>query len=133
MAGSDHGKAAAPAPAVAVAPAPTVTPAAGRPVRLHFETGSAALSSENQKIVAAVAQRMKETPDLKVDVSGFADKTGNAEQNLELARQRATTVRDALKAAGIAEDRMNLKKPEQVILGVGQDAEGRRVEISVAK
>jgi K(+)-stimulated pyrophosphate-energized sodium pump len=133
--GGDHGgKAAAPAATVAVAPAaPTAAPAAGGPVRLHFETGSAALSSENQKIVAAVAQKMKETPDLKVDVSGFADQTGNVEQNLELAKQRATAVRDALRAAGIAEDHMNLKKPEQVVVGAGQDAEARRVEISVAK
>ena len=132
MAGEgDHGKAAAPAAPAAVAP--VTTPAAGRPVRLHFETGSTALSSENQKIVTAVAQKMKDTPDLKVDISGFADKTGNMEQNLELAQRRATTVRDALKAAGVAEDRMNLKKPEQVVLGAGQDAEGRRVEIAVAK
>jgi len=133
MAGGDHKTAAAPAPTVATAPVPTAAPAAGRPVRLHFETGSAALSSENQKIVAAVAQKMKDTPDLKVDVSGFADQTGNMEQNLELAKQRATAVRDALRAAGIAEDRMSLKKPEQVVLGAGQDAEGRRVEISIAK
>jgi len=133
MGGSDHGTAAAPAPTVATAPAPAAAPAAGRPVRLHFETGSVALSSENQKIIAAVAQRMKETPGLKVDVSGFADKTGNPEQNLELAKQRAMAVRDALKSADIAEDRLNLAKPEQVILGAGQDAEGRRVEIAVAK
>jgi K(+)-stimulated pyrophosphate-energized sodium pump len=134
MGGSgDHGKAAAATAPAAVAPAPTTTPAAGRPVRLHFETGSAALGGEDQKIVAAVAQRMKEMPDLKVDISGFADKTGNVEQNLELALRRATAVRDALKAAGVAEGRLNLKKPEQVILGAGQDAEGRRVEISVAK
>jgi outer membrane protein OmpA-like peptidoglycan-associated protein len=76
---------------------------------------------------------MKETPDLKVDVSGFADKTGNLEQNLDLAKRRAMAVRDALKTPGVAEDRINLKQPEQVVLGAGQDAEGRRVEISVAK
>ncbi len=132
MGGTEAPKAVA-TPAAPAGVAPVTTPAAGRPVRLHFETGSTALSSENQKIVAAVAQRMKDTPDLKVDISGFADKTGNVEQNLELALRRATAVRDALKAAGVAEDRMSLKKPEEVILGAGQDAEGRRVEIAVAK
>jgi K(+)-stimulated pyrophosphate-energized sodium pump len=128
MGGSEAPKVAAPA-----AVAPVTTPAVGRPVRLHFETGSTALSSENQQIVTAVAQKMKDLPDLKVDISGFADKTGNVEQNLDLALRRATAVRDALKAAGVADDRMSLKKPEQVILGAGQDAEGRRVEIAVAK
>ena len=129
MGGPEGPKATAAPPAVA----PVTTPAVGRPVRIHFETGSTALGSENQKIVAAVAQKMKDIPDLKVDISGFADKTGNVEQNLELAQRRATAVRDALKAAGVAEDRMNIRKPEQVILGAGQDAEGRRVEIAVAK
>jgi len=131
--GGGERKAEAPAPTEATTPAPAAVPITVRPVRIHFETGSMALSSEDQKIIAAVAQKMKDTPDLKVDVSGFADKTGNMEQNLELAKQRASVVRDALKAAGIAEDRISLKKPEEVVLGAGQDAEGRRVEISVAK
>jgi K(+)-stimulated pyrophosphate-energized sodium pump len=132
MGGTEAPKLAA-TPAAPAAVAPVTTPAVGRPVRLHFETGSTALSTENQQIVAAVAQKMKDLPDLKVEISGFADKTGNVEQNLELAQRRATAVRDALKAAGVAEDRMSLKKPEQVILGADQDAEGRRVEIAVAK
>jgi K(+)-stimulated pyrophosphate-energized sodium pump len=132
MGGTEAPKVAA-TPAAPVAVAPVTTPAVGRPVRIHFETGSTALGSENQKSVAAVAQKMKDIPDLKVDISGFADKTGNVEQNLELAQRRAAAVRDALKAAGVAEDRMNIRKPEQVILGAGQDAEGRRVEIAVAK
>jgi hypothetical protein len=41
--------------------------------------------------------------------------------------------RDTLQAGGVAEDRMSLKRPEQVILGAAQDAERRRVEIGVAK
>jgi K(+)-stimulated pyrophosphate-energized sodium pump len=149
--GGDHGKAAAtpaptakvaaapavaPAPAPATAPAPAAAPATAAgplPARVHFETGKTVLSGEDQKVVAGVAQAMQKSSDLKVDISGFADKTGNAEQNLELAKQRAMAVRDALKVAGITEDRINLKKPEQVIVGAGQDAEGRRVEISVAK
>jgi K(+)-stimulated pyrophosphate-energized sodium pump len=149
--GGDHGKAAAtpaptakvaaapavaPAPAPATAPAPAAAPATAAgplPARVHFETGKTVLSGEDQKVVAGVAQAMQKSSGLKVDISGFADKTGNAEQNLELAKQRAMAVRDALKVAGITEDRINLKKPEQVIVGAGQDAEGRRVEISVAK
>jgi outer membrane protein OmpA-like peptidoglycan-associated protein len=103
------------------------------PARVHFESGKVALSSEDQKVIATVAQAMKQSTGLKVDISGFADKTGNAEQNLELAKQRAMAVRDALKGAGVSDDRINLKKPEQVILGAGQDAEGRRVEIAVAR
>jgi outer membrane protein OmpA-like peptidoglycan-associated protein len=103
------------------------------PARVHFESGKTALSGEDQKILAAVAQAMQQNTGLKVNVSGFADKTGNAAQNLELAKQRAFAVRDALKSAGVAEDRIILAKPTEVIVGAGQDAEGRRVEISAAK
>ena len=39
-------------------------------------------------------------------------------------------VRDALKAAGIAEDRLELKKPEQT-QGPGSNASARRVEVRV--
>ena len=46
-----------------------------------------------------------------------------------LAKQRALAVRDALKAAGVAESRIELKKPEQ-LAGTGSNAEARRVEIS---
>jgi cytochrome c oxidase subunit 2 len=40
-------------------------------------------------------------------------------------------VRDALKAAGIAEDRLVLLKPEFVIAGTAE-AEARRVEVNKA-
>ena len=39
-------------------------------------------------------------------------------------------VRDAVKAAGIAEDRLELKKPEQS-QGGGTNAQARRVEVKV--
>jgi len=39
-------------------------------------------------------------------------------------------VRDALKAAGIAEDKIELKKPEQAMAG-GDAAAARRVEVAL--
>ena len=63
-------------------------------------------------------------------ISGYHDASGNLEQNQELAKQRAFKVRDALKAAGIPEDKIQLNKPEQT-QGSGNDAEARRVEVKV--
>jgi K(+)-stimulated pyrophosphate-energized sodium pump len=140
MGGSEAPKAAASAPPAAAASAPAAaaasaaaTPASALPARLHFESGKATLSAEDGKVLAAVAAALKGNAAMKVDISGYADPTGNVEQNLELAKQRAMAVRDALKAAGVAEDRLNLKKPETVVVGAGKDAEARRVEITVAK
>jgi K(+)-stimulated pyrophosphate-energized sodium pump len=133
MGGSESPKPAS-APPAAVASAPAAPAAASAlPARVHFETGRITLAAEDGRVLAAVAAALKSNAGIKVDVSGYADPTGNAEQNLELAKQRAMAVRDALKAAGIAEDRIVLKKPETVVVGAGKDAEARRVEITVAK
>ena len=64
----------------------------------------------------------------KLVISGFHDATGDAAKNAELARQRALAVRDALKAAGVAERQIELKKPEP-LAGSGSNAQARRVEI----
>jgi cytochrome c oxidase subunit 2 len=120
------------APATAAAPAAPAA-AAVFPAHLLFETGKTTLSADDARVIAAVASAMKGDAAMKLDISGYADPTGNAEQNLELAKQRAMVAREALKAAGIAEDRLNLKKPETVIVGAGKNAEARRVELTVAK
>jgi K(+)-stimulated pyrophosphate-energized sodium pump len=145
---ADRPAAATPAPpAVASAPlaavAPAAVPAASAPaavpavvpagilVKIFFELGRKDIGADGQQAIQAAAKALKDNPGAKVDLSGYADKTGNADQNLELAKERAFAVRDALKAAGIAEDRLILKKPEFVIGGAEADA--RRVEIVTAK
>jgi K(+)-stimulated pyrophosphate-energized sodium pump len=134
MGGSESPTAAASAPAPVAASVPAAPAAApALPARAHFETGRITLSGEDGRVLAAVAAALKSNGGIKVDVSGYADPTGNAAQNLELAKQRAMAVRDALKTAGIADDRIILKKPETVVVGAGKDAEARRVEITVAK
>jgi photosynthetic reaction center cytochrome c subunit len=132
--GASHG--AAPAAAAAPEPAPAPEPAAATDVsgllgKIFFETGKVDISADGQQIIEAAAKRMKENPDWVADLSGFADKTGNPDQNLELGKKRAMAVRDALKTAGVSEDHINMKKPEFVIGGAS--AESRRVDISVAQ
>jgi len=117
-------------------PAPASAGAApgGVLARILFETGKKDLSPESMKAIDAAAAALKGNAGLKVDLSGFADKTGNPSANLELAKQRAFAVRDALKAAGVADDRIVLKKPEFVVAGAaGGDAEARRVDLVAAK
>ena len=58
------------------------------------------------------------------------DATGDPAANAELAKQRAIAVGDALKAAGVPDDKIELKKPE-AITGTGDHAEARRVEVAL--
>ena len=50
--------------------------------------------------------------------------------NEELGKARALAVSAALEAAGIPEDKVELKKPE-AITGTGDHAEARRVEVTL--
>jgi photosynthetic reaction center cytochrome c subunit len=121
--------AAAPAAPVAAEPAAASANLGGLLGKVFFETGKVDISADGQQVIAAAAKQLTVNPAWIANLSGFADKTGNPEQNLELGKQRALAVRDALKSAGVAEDHINLKKPEFVIGGAS--AESRRVDISV--
>jgi cytochrome c oxidase subunit II len=115
------------APAVA---APAAATADGLPLPVYFAIGKSALDAEAQKALGKAIEWLKGKPDAKVALSGYVDSTGSAVQNAELAKQRAFAVRDALTKAGVAADRINLRKPEQVDAGSGAAAErARRVDI----
>jgi photosynthetic reaction center cytochrome c subunit len=125
---------AAPAPVPAAGPPPVQDAAAASGdvlAKVLFDTGKKSLGPEALAAIARAVDALKKNAALSVDLSGFADRTGNADQNLELAKERAFAVRDALKAAGVADNRIVLKKPEFAIGGAEADA--RRVDIIAAK
>jgi K(+)-stimulated pyrophosphate-energized sodium pump len=123
-------KAEAKAPAPAVAPAaPAASAAAATVAKVYFASGATALPADSAKTLDAVIAAAKANGAAKIALSGFHDSTGDPAKNAELAKERAKSVRDALKAAGVADDRIEMKKPE-VVAG-GDNAEARRVEVSV--
>ncbi|WP_179401172.1 cytochrome c oxidase subunit II [Burkholderia guangdongensis] len=135
---TDTAGGAAPAEAAAAAPAAASAADASQQAAastalstIYFDTGKSTLPADAQKSIAAAADYAKAHPDAKLAVSGFTDKTGSADANAELSKHRAQAVRDALKAAGVAEDRIVLKKPE-TITGGADAKEARRVEIGPA-
>ncbi|MFC6312327.1 OmpA family protein, partial [Paraburkholderia dipogonis] len=104
---------------------------AALPASIYFDTGKSTLPADAKAAVDAAAAYAKAHPDAKFALSGFTDATGSADLNAKLAKSRAEAVRDALKAAGIAEDHIILKKPE-TITGGSDAKEARRVQISAA-
>lgn len=126
--------ASAPAP-TASAPASTTTPAptavaVSLPAKVYFDVGSAVVGADAGKTISAIADVIKKD-DLKVAITGYTDKTGNAATNEALAKSRATAVHDALKVAGVTEASMEMRPPLFVEAGAGgSDAEARRVEIN---
>ncbi len=131
-----------PAPYVAAAaPTGAVAAAAGSPAEkgavgravfstINFATGSANLDARATQAIQAVAASLKNGASA-VTITGYTDRTGNHDANVELARQRAIAVRDALVKAGVAIDRLQLKEPLD-ITGSGNDTDARRVDILAA-
>lgn len=119
------------APAADASGAAAQTQARTLPAAIYFETGKSELPADAKDAIAAAAEYVKAHPDAKLALSGFTDKTGSADANAALAKRRAQIVRDALKTAGVAEDRIILKKPE-TITGGADAKEARRVEIGPA-
>ena len=99
----------------------------GGVVKFYFASGKADLANG---AAPALAQVISGTAGgKKAVISGYHDATGDPAKNAELAKQRAFAARDALKAAGVAEDKIELKKPEQI--NAGSAADSRRVEVKL--
>ena len=113
------------------APTPALAAVVVLPVKIYFEVGKQELPLGAPAQLAAVVESARANPDKMIDISGYTDATGDPSKNEELAKERAKAVRAALTGAGVAEARINMKKPE-VITGSGTEAEARRVEIDLA-
>lgn len=122
------------APAAAEAAKPAAAPAAsgGLPASVFFASGVSTLDADAQKTMASVLEFLKANASSKVALSGYVDSSGNAAKNAELAKERAKAVRAALTAAGIAPERIEMRKPEQITAGTAAKDAARRVEIAVA-
>ena len=99
---------------------------------LYFDVASPVLKEEQSRGLAQLIASMTASPDTKATISGFHSAAGTVAQNQELVKQRAFTVRDSLLAAGIAESRVALEKPQVVEANAaGEDATARRVEVTL--
>jgi len=134
--GIAHAPAAKPAAAAPAAAEPAAVVAEealvvveGGVVKFYFATAKAELAAGANEALADVVKGV--AGGKKAVVSGFHDATGDAALNAELAKQRAVAVRDALKALGVAEDMIDLKKPEETQAS-GTNAQARRVEVTLA-
>ncbi len=94
-----------------------------------FATGKNDVAEGAQTIVADVINAGKDGK--KLVVSGFTDSTGNAAANEELSKQRAQAVQAFFEAQGVNAANIELRKPENTTGAVGNDVEGRRVEVKV--
>lgn len=136
--------ASAPASAPAAASVPAAAASAATPAadsasvayenavaKFYFATGKSNVADGAEKIVGDVIAAGKAGK--KLIVSGYTDTTGNAAANAELSKNRAKAVKAFFEAQGVGADNIELRKPENTNGAVGNNAEGRRVEVKVAE
>jgi membrane fusion protein (multidrug efflux system) len=121
-------KASAYVPKAATAVMAPVSSPPGASLTVHFAKGKATLDAEAIRLLKGFAPAMK-AGTKPIDVTGYADRSGNYAANVELAKRRAIAVRDALLAEGLPAERVRLKPPQELI-GGGTDDEARRVDIA---
>jgi K(+)-stimulated pyrophosphate-energized sodium pump len=127
--------AAAPSAAVATADAKAADAAAAAvwdatagKVKVYFETGKFSAPVDTKDVIKPLVEKALANPNAKLVISGYHDKTGDMATNEELAKNRAKSVREVIRAAGVPEDRFMLEKPA-VVEGGGDNKEARRVEV----
>lgn len=61
-----------------------------------FDTDSDRLKPESAPVIKAVARGLEKNPNLKLEVDGYTDSTGDAQHNQDLSKRRAEAVRAVL-------------------------------------
>ena len=74
-----------------------------------FATASAELIGDSRQVLDGVVATLRRNPELKLEVAGYTDNTGNHNYNVRLSQKRAESVRNYLVAQGIAADRLTAK------------------------
>lgn len=108
-----------------------VDAAAGAPVTLYFDCGSATLSAREKAHFEYFTKNVV-NENTKLSVNGYADKqTGSAKRNQQLSEQRVKTVVDLLKKAGAAEENIESAAHGATVQPFDSAAKNRVVTIEV--
>jgi outer membrane protein OmpA-like peptidoglycan-associated protein len=118
-----------------VAPAPkTITVLSSSPKTILFDVGDSTIKDESMPVLDEIATQMKQAPDQKVKVEGFADKTGNHEDNMALSSDRATSVKDYLEEQGAPSQNLTIASHgDEQATTPNASPEDRKVTISLIK
>lgn len=80
---------------------------AGITMDLLFRTDEHVLTDTTGGRLAELAGVLADMPDVRIELSGFADERGDETYNFELSQQRVEFVRDQLMAVGISQERIS--------------------------
>lgn len=103
---------------------------------IFYETDSFALKRESIAELRKVVDFLKQNPDVRIEISGHTDNTGNPAYNQQLSENRAKTIADYLINANIESDRVRYQGYGMNMPVTGNDTEvnralNRRTELKI--
>ena len=100
---------------------------------IFFPIGNTNIAKSQRTKIAEIVKYMKENPDAKITLTGYADKgTGSVRFNDKIAARRALTVYNTLAAKGVAKSRM-IKQSKGCRVQPFEENDMNRVTICIAK
>ncbi|MBF9253899.1 OmpA family protein [Pontibacter sp. 172403-2] len=100
---------------------------------VFFGLNSSTVPAASYDELLAMAALLKANPDLKLNLTGYTDQTGDAKYNMVLSRKRAAAVADFMKAQGIAATRITTAHAGEVESGGTANPAFRRVTLEITK
>lgn len=68
---------------------------------LHFRSGSSAIEPHYEEELSSLVKLAKQMPAANVEITGYADRNGDAEMNLNLSRKRSASIKRYFNRMGI--------------------------------
>ena len=75
-------------------------------LNVQFKTGSSIIEPHFQQQLNDIAYAMSLSPELTLDLTGYADRRGDGDYNQALSEQRVAEVKNYLTEQGVAEERL---------------------------
>jgi outer membrane protein OmpA-like peptidoglycan-associated protein len=118
-----------------VAKTDAAAPAAPAPLVVYFDSGSTTIRKEDKAVLDHASRAYNEGKPIVMILTGTADRTGDAQVNLEISQRRAQAVLQGLLARGIPADRFQVLAKGETELPVPTnpgvaELQNRRVEIT---
>lgn len=103
-------------------------------LHINFDTDKSTLKPDGSDAVSEIAKVLNLDKNLKLDINGYTDNTGDSAHNLQLSKDRANAVLETLVKLGIDKTRLNANgfgadNPISVNTSEDGKAQNRRVEL----
>jgi outer membrane protein OmpA-like peptidoglycan-associated protein len=105
---------------------------------LFFDSGKSVLKPGARNTLSKIADQLRISPDIRIQIEGHTDSVGSDELNQSLSEKRATAVRDYLVSRGFPAERMTMTGLGETTPVASNDTasgrqQNRRVELVIAQ